>query len=301
MKLTLDAMSSISDVIPPASKIRSRATLTAVSWAGRSTVPNDDLNLIASSLGLEPVTMSIKVPDDRTPGRDSLDWLLRAVSQIGGAWLIGPSSPQRISPGRATKGNAGPLLRALIPVEDGHRASAVPRKVASVLSRGGAEVEILHVFTDESRPLFWGSRDYEEAWKRQFLTRYCTEAVTRFHLRSGRVHEQIERVVEEGTFDVVVADWNGNPEPDRSPVLRMVLRRSTVPVVIIPVTSKTVGWVSSKSRPARTRHLSSAPQAPPRSQQRASAWRSSSPGSSGSRADSGPRADLPPQLLRRES
>jgi hypothetical protein len=102
----------------------------------------------------------------------------------------------------------------------------------------GQELEmiVLHVFTPETTPrvLDRPVRDLQ-LWGDEFCARYGPTGA-RVECRFGAVGEQVARVAADEAVDMVALSWSQDMSPGHAEVVRDVLARSTVPVLLIPVT-----------------------------------------------------------------
>ena len=135
----------------------------------------------------------------------------------------------------AARGSDGPLRHLLVPLE-GTEASSRPILDALLpLLVNGAEVEVLHVFTEETLPrmLDHPVRDFE-LLGREFLVKHCPGA-SRILLRAGTVADRVREVCDEGRCDMIVLSWSQVSSGGRARVVRDVLSTSAIPVLLLPV------------------------------------------------------------------
>ncbi|MDA8312932.1 MAG: universal stress protein [Actinomycetota bacterium] len=128
----------------------------------------------------------------------------------------------------------GPLHRLLVPLE-GEEASSRPVLEALLpLLAQEVEVEVLHVFTDETLPRMLDRpvRD-TELLGREFLAKNFPVA-TQILLRSGTVADRVVEVGTERGADMIVLSWSQDPSEGRARVVRDVLRGAALPVLLLP-------------------------------------------------------------------
>ncbi len=127
------------------------------------------------------------------------------------------------------------LHRLLVPLE-GQDASSRPVLEALLpLLVEGVDIEVLHVFTEETLPrmLDRPQRDVE-LLGREFLARHCPDA-TRIALRAGTIADRVREICEERAADLVVLSWSQVSTGGRARVVRDVLECSSLPVLLLPV------------------------------------------------------------------
>jgi nucleotide-binding universal stress UspA family protein len=131
----------------------------------------------------------------------------------------------------------GPLRRLLVPLEGTESSSRPILEALLPLLVTGAEVEVLHVFTQETLPrmLDHPVRDFELIG-REFLAKHCPGA-SRILLRAGPVADRVREVCEEGPCDMIVLSWSQVSAEGRARVVRDVLRTSAIPVLLLPAAS----------------------------------------------------------------
>jgi nucleotide-binding universal stress UspA family protein len=121
------------------------------------------------------------------------------------------------------------LHRVLVPLEGTTSSSLAPRSIVELASGAEVDVIVLHV-NDVAED--------DEGWTREFLARYCPWGigVVRLERREGRREEVVPRVAEELQSDLIVFGWEQQLSEGRAPVVGAALERSTIPVMLIPVT-----------------------------------------------------------------
>ena len=135
----------------------------------------------------------------------------------------------------SARGEGGPLRHLLVPLE-GTEASSRPILEALLpLIVTGAEVEVLHVFTEETLPRMLDHPVQDlELLGREFLAKHCPGA-SRILLRAGPVADRVREVCDEGRCDMIVLSWSQVSAVGRARVVRDVLSTSAIPVLLLPV------------------------------------------------------------------
>jgi nucleotide-binding universal stress UspA family protein len=124
----------------------------------------------------------------------------------------------------------------LVPLEGAEASSRSVREQLRPLLVAEAELIVLHVFTEATLPKMLDRpfRDLEILGK-EFLIRHHSRA-THIELRQGSVAERVAEVSAEHGADLIVLSWSQDATPGRAQVVREVLRASTLPVILLPVT-----------------------------------------------------------------
>ncbi|MDA8313372.1 MAG: universal stress protein [Actinomycetota bacterium] len=133
------------------------------------------------------------------------------------------------------EGPERPFRRLLVPLEGSEPSSRtvletlLPRLVA------GVEVEVLHVFTQETQPRMLDDpvRDLETLG-REFLAKHFPSA-SGIVLRSGVVADAVREHCDERGADMVVLSWSQHRTEGSARVVHDVLRSAAVPVMLLPV------------------------------------------------------------------
>jgi hypothetical protein len=128
------------------------------------------------------------------------------------------------------------LRTVLVPIH-GEPAAALGRVVR--LAQGARlDVVILHVHDESSIPSFEDQPHYDvEAWAGEFLARWVPgarpDAVV--EVRVGAPEEEILTVARECGAQMIAIGWDRDRSPGRATVVRTALRRSDVPVALLPL------------------------------------------------------------------
>jgi nucleotide-binding universal stress UspA family protein len=132
------------------------------------------------------------------------------------------------------KASEGPLRHLLVPLEGTQSSSRPILEALLPLLVTGAEVDVLHVFTQETLPrmLDHPVRDFELIG-REFLAKHCPDA-SRILLRAGPVADRVREVCEKGPCDMIVLSWSQVSSAGRARVVREVLGSSAIPVLLLP-------------------------------------------------------------------
>jgi nucleotide-binding universal stress UspA family protein len=122
---------------------------------------------------------------------------------------------------------AAAMRRVLVPLEGTISTSLAPRSIIELATEAALEVTVLHVAEDGA-----GSVEAED-----FLGRYCPWGIgsVRLERREGKREELVPLVAEELQSDLIVFGWAQQLADGRALVVRAALERSTIPVMLIPV------------------------------------------------------------------
>jgi nucleotide-binding universal stress UspA family protein len=122
---------------------------------------------------------------------------------------------------------AAAMRRVLVPLEGTISTSLAPRSIIELAAEAALEITVLHVDEDGE-----GSLQAED-----FLGRYCPWGIgsVRLERRAGKREELVPLVAEELQSDLIVFGWAQQLAEGRAPVVRAALERSTIPVMLIPV------------------------------------------------------------------
>ncbi len=157
--------------------------------------------------------------------------------------LVRPEASQRLV-------EKGGLRRMLLPLDGAPSSAAVIEPVLEMADRVMAEVDILYIATQESRPSEPGSLvapryvdqwQYEwPAWAQEFLERFGTalgehrpRMPERMFLRAGEPAEEILRFAQEVESDLIVLEWRGRLDPAHGTVVKNVLAQAPCPVLLL--------------------------------------------------------------------
>ena len=130
-----------------------------------------------------------------------------------------------VPPGRSSP---RALRRVLVPLEGTISTSLAPRSTIELAA--GEHVDVIALDVDE---------DGEDgAWTREFLAGYCPWGIgeVRLERRAGKPgRDRSAPLPRSRQSDVVVFGWARQLSEGRAPVVRAALERSTIPVMLIPV------------------------------------------------------------------
>ena len=148
------------------------------------------------------------------------------------------------------EGVRGELRRLLVPLEGTESSSRPILDALLPLLVEGVEVEVLHVFTEETLPRMLDRpvRD-SELLGREFLARHCPPA-SRIVLHAGAVADRVQEVAEERRAQMIVLSWSQDSSEGRARVVREVLATSQRPVLLLPV-ARDVGRMALPGPPVR--------------------------------------------------
>lgn len=144
------------------------------------------------------------------------------------------------------------LRRILVPL-DGTQATATALDETIRLTRR-AEIEllVLHVYDEDSLPLFTDQPQHELAsFGDEFLARSCgacpADELT-FELRVGDPAEHCLRLTAGREADLVALAWSRDLAGGRAAVVRTLLARAQVPVLLVPIDGAATGLVRESLR-----------------------------------------------------
>jgi hypothetical protein len=130
---------------------------------------------------------------------------------------------------------AGPIRKVLLPFEDRRETSGPVTEALSRLVVSEVELDVVHVFTDESVPAMLDRpvRDLEVLGQ-DFLARHVPDD-GHITFRTGSVPGQIVNLCHPDGVDLVVLGWSRNASAGRAEVVKAVLGDASVPVLLIPL------------------------------------------------------------------
>ncbi|HEX9097830.1 MAG TPA: universal stress protein [Candidatus Dormibacteraeota bacterium] len=132
-----------------------------------------------------------------------------------------------------------PLRRLLVPLDGTAVAANAVDEMVQQLCECGVQVLALHVFDAERVPRFSDQPQHEvEVWEREFLARYCRQPGTRLHTRRGWASSAVLEVATAEHADMIALGWAQDLSPGKAAVVRDVLRKATVPVILLPLSEQ---------------------------------------------------------------
>ena len=178
---------------------------------------------------------------------DAVAAVFGARSTIGGRRPVGhiavhvlerTHKPVVIVPPEMRRTSTQPIRRLLLPLEGSEHSSRPVIEALNSLISTNVDVVALHVFTKNTTPpiLDRPQRDLE-LWSDEFLARFCP-AASNLELRRGSVGRGVEEVGDEQATDMVVLSWAQDNSPGHAAVIRDVLGRSSVPVMLLPISDE---------------------------------------------------------------
>jgi hypothetical protein len=141
------------------------------------------------------------------------------------------------------------LKKVLVPLDATSESAAAATQTLLLASGCGLDTIVLHVQDFESLPMFDDHPHHEiRAWIDEFVARNCPPSVdVTVELRIGRAHERVLDVVNEAGPDLVVLGWSQDLSPGRALIVRETLRRSEVPVLLLPRVPPSVDDAAARS------------------------------------------------------
>lgn len=128
------------------------------------------------------------------------------------------------------------LRRLLVPLDATHGSAVAVREVIEMACNGAIEVVLLHVFDEASLPRFSDQPQYEaQDWADEFRSRFCPAAAGRVvvEMKTGVPPEEILAAARDLSADLIVLGW-AQELTHAAAVVRAALRRSSVPVLLVP-------------------------------------------------------------------
>lgn len=124
--------------------------------------------------------------------------------------------------------------RVLAPLDGTREAESAVVAVLDLFSGPGADVVVLHVFDEDTAPLFWDQPAHaRDSWGEEFLTRHARRAGSRLELRSGSAREEVLDAARAEHADVIALGCSGHLAAGRARLVRHVLRHADVPVLLV--------------------------------------------------------------------
>lgn len=171
-------------------------------------------------------------------GARRLPTAIHAVAAVGSVTLrviTSAAAPVVVVP---AEGSAPERFhRVLVPMDESP-ATAASVRAAIDLADDDVQITLLHVYDEASLPSFDDQPQYEsEVWADEFTARYAPAA--RGHvdlaLRVGSPAEEVLAAATELPADLIALGWGQDLSTNHAGVVRAVLRRSRVPVVLMPL------------------------------------------------------------------
>lgn len=135
------------------------------------------------------------------------------------------------------------LRRALVPLDGTQATAAALDETIRLTRRAEIELLVLHVYDEDSLPLFTDQPQHELAsFGREFLARCCSACAPdelTFELRVGDPAEHCLGLAAEREVDLIALAWARALSGGRAAVVRELLARSRVPVLLIPIDQPT--------------------------------------------------------------
>jgi nucleotide-binding universal stress UspA family protein len=95
---------------------------------------------------------------------------------------------------------------------------------------------VLHVFDKEHVPQYMDHMpEALDAWTAEFIARYFEECEAPLETRAGEAPAAVLDVAATIGADMIVLGWGQDLSQDRANVVREVLKRATIPVMLVPL------------------------------------------------------------------
>ncbi len=167
--------------------------------------------------------------------------------------LRGTSKPLVFVPPELSLSSPFAPRRLLVPLDGSAEASKAFLEVEKRFQfDGDPEVVVLYTL-DGLTPRMLDRPGYDlPIWGSEFVLRYCPGENRSFEWRTGNPASAVIEVAEGAASDLIVLSFGGNLEVGHGAVIREVLARSSVPVLILPVSrSASAGDAETNSRDSR--------------------------------------------------
>jgi nucleotide-binding universal stress UspA family protein len=129
----------------------------------------------------------------------------------------------------------GVIARVLAPLDGTSASATTVSEVVAMFAASGADLVVLHVFDRSTVPPMWDQAAHAgRSWSEEFLARFCDLPEARIELRGGLPGERVLDVAAEEHVDLIVLGWSQHLSPGRARTVRDTLRRTTVPVLLLP-------------------------------------------------------------------
>lgn len=159
----------------------------------------------------------------------------RPAGHVALAVAQGSRRPVLVVPPDLDAVSSGPWRRVLVPLEGTLETSDAVLDAFGSLVVVEMRPVVLHVFTPTTAPpaLDRPSRDLD-VWGDEFLARHAP-AGARIEHRCGVASDEVARACHADRADLVVLSWSQVLAPDRAAIVQEVLRRSPIPVLLLPL------------------------------------------------------------------
>jgi nucleotide-binding universal stress UspA family protein len=131
--------------------------------------------------------------------------------------------------------------RVLVPLDGTAASSAAIRSLIELTPGRDLDLVVLHVVGPDSVPSFVDQpQHWPAAWAREFAARHCPFGVDGVDLlmRVGRPERLVADAAREFGCDLIALGWSQDLAEGHAEVVRETLRRSPLPVVLMPARSE---------------------------------------------------------------
>ena len=190
----------------------------------------DVVETLVSEIGAQDVLAAVvgarEHPSD-DPARPAGHVALEVATRVEKPLLLVPPEWRGPRSGRA--------LRLLVPLDGSDESSITVRALVNRVASTDTEIVALHVFDEESTPLFLDHPEHDlPAWAHEFLRRHCDEPGSKLAWRTGPAGAGIADAADSEEVDAVVLGWHQVLSAGRAKAVREVLARAKVPVILVP-------------------------------------------------------------------
>lgn len=203
----------------------------------------EELDVPLRLVGFAPVTSVIDMLDDddvllAVIGARGLPGGPRPAGHIALAIVERATKPVVVVPPESSGPRPGGMRRVLVPVTGHPSSAAATASALRLLGRSGMSVETVHVFEHDTAPLFLDrpQRDLD-LWSDELLARLFAEPGTPIALRTGMPGRVVVEEAEGRRVDMIALGWSQRFAEGHARNVREILSRSTVPVLLLPVSA----------------------------------------------------------------
>ena len=142
------------------------------------------------------------------------------------------------------------IKRVLIPLNGSIEAAQSLEPAMEIILKTGADVDILHIFTEEAyektngeimkAPYYEDHANYEwKSWKKEFLKRFCLpfreKIEINFEMKYGNPGDEIVNFALKYQDDLIVLAWSGKLNPPSAATIRKIISKSRCPVLLTKI------------------------------------------------------------------
>jgi nucleotide-binding universal stress UspA family protein len=192
-------------------------------------LPGSPVDSLTFAVGAEEILLQVlgsraNPADQRPVGSTAFSVIQRVGKPLV---VVNPHVP----PDQTTR-----LQRALVPLDGSDATAEAVDNIARRLCASDVEVIVLHVFDKEHVPQYMDHMpEALDAWTAEFIARYFEECEAPLETRAGEAPAAVLDVAATIGADMIVLGWGQDLSQDRANVVREVLKRATIPVMLVPL------------------------------------------------------------------